>query len=207
MLGGSLCTLASRKQAKGEAQAAPAQARGGSIHLPRDETLLSASVSFISGLCPSMPVPSIFKQRGNSQVCVRPLKRNSYSALSVRSPRCILRLHAFPTLHDSGVQVLLTAFAAASVSVGSCVLNDWFDIELDRVNEVRTENARRGRAHGLEINARTCRSIVFWLTRTLATSPEGGGRVRVICQRPRRRHVPSAHLCQASRTTRQNRLV
>ncbi|CAN0165033.1 unnamed protein product [Ectocarpus sp. 12 AP-2014] len=32
-------------------------------------------------------------------------------------------------------KVLLTAFAAAAVSVGSCVLNDWFDIELDRVNE------------------------------------------------------------------------
>ncbi|CAN0155966.1 unnamed protein product, partial [Laminaria digitata] len=34
-----------------------------------------------------------------------------------------------------GIPVLLTAWAAASVAVGSCVLNDWFDIELDRLNE------------------------------------------------------------------------
>lgn len=32
--------------------------------------------------------------------------------------------------------MIFTAVAAAAISVGSCVLNDWFDIELDRVNKV-----------------------------------------------------------------------
>lgn len=56
-------------------------------------------------------------------------------------------LYRSPAANSCVTQVLLTAFAAASVSVGSCVLNDWFDIELDRVNEV-SGNEERGMRGG-----------------------------------------------------------
>ncbi|CAM9859264.1 unnamed protein product [Ascophyllum nodosum] len=41
--------------------------------------------------------------------------------------------HRIATILDP--KVLLTAWAAASVAMGSCVLNDWFDMDIDRVNK------------------------------------------------------------------------
>ncbi|CAM9993566.1 unnamed protein product [Discosporangium mesarthrocarpum] len=41
-------------------------------------------------------------------------------------------------------KVMLTALAAALVAVGSCVLNDWFDLELDRQNKVQRNILTRG---------------------------------------------------------------
>ncbi|CAM9527957.1 unnamed protein product, partial [Hapterophycus canaliculatus] len=58
---------------------------------------------------------------------------NIPSSFGLVAAGALVSSHAVEALLDP--KVLLTAFAAASVSVGSCVLNDWFDIELDRVND------------------------------------------------------------------------
>lgn len=59
--------------------------------------------------------------------------QNVPSSFGLVAAGALVASHSMQSLLDP--KVIFTAVAAAAISVGSCVLNDWFDIELDRVNK------------------------------------------------------------------------